>query len=195
MDPTLDSAVSATHHARLTSTFLRGLAHELANAVQMLSLEPPPASALAATRERLTTAMEVLAALAAPEESQAGPTLLPDALREVALWHRLQSGLPDTRLELEAATSLPAVAAGHAHVRDALLVLLTAAKQGGATTASLKVAQVGERVRCELAHDGTVPLSSDARAYIESRGATLRCLSPTRWEASFDRFEGITGSA
>jgi C4-dicarboxylate-specific signal transduction histidine kinase len=110
----------------LWRTLSRGLAHHLANAAQMLAIDPPPPRARAEAVERIGLAQARLAEL--HRDGATGPTLVPDALEDVQALQRLQAGFPSTELQLEYAPELPAVSMAAEDLRHVLLALVTNAK-------------------------------------------------------------------
>lgn len=131
--PALDlptAALVAANRWSLWLTLTRGLAHHLANAAQMLAIDPPPSRARAEAAERIGLAQERLAEV--HREDAPGPTLVPEVLKDVQALQRLQAGFPSVELELETASGLPAVGIPAADLRHVLLALVTNAKQAAA---------------------------------------------------------------
>ncbi len=126
----------------LWRTLTRGLAHHLANAAQMLALDPPPARACAEASERVATAGARLSEVHAATES--APTLLPPVLEDLQALQRLQAGFRSTELVLDVAPDLPAVTMPAAELRHVLLALVTNAKQAaGNERATIRVTVSG----------------------------------------------------
>ncbi len=123
----------------LWRTLSRGLAHHLANAAQMLALDPPPLRARAEAVERIGLAQGRLAET--HRENVPGPTLVPEALEDVQALQRLQAGFPSIELRLESASDLPAVGMPAEDLRHVLLALVTNARQAAAgERATIRVA-------------------------------------------------------
>jgi hypothetical protein len=121
-----EDALIAADRWALWSTLARGLSHGLANAAQMLALEPLPASARAEVLERLGIAIERLTAAHRPEM---GPAIVSDVLADTQSVQRLQSGWPSSELSLDVAPALPALAIASGDLAHVLLALVTDAKQ------------------------------------------------------------------
>ena len=183
------------HLARLAASVMRGLSHEIANSVQMLSLDPPPPGALRAAQERLGSAAEVMAALAHAGDEDDAPSLLPVVLREVALWQSLQSGLPETTLEIVAPPSLPAVATSHAPLRHALLSMVTAAKESGARRLQWRAEPEGDWVRCELLPVSSASPHPEVVEFVAESGGEMRPAADAAWVVRFPAAPGLRGSA
>ncbi len=161
---TADALVLADRWA-LWRTLARGLAHQLANAAQMLALEPPPARALAEALDRVQLATARLAEVNRPPV--AGPTLVPDVVADVQAAQRLQSAFPSTELWLELAPGLPPVTLGAADLAHVLLALVTNAREA----ARPAPAQITVRARCALA--GVELVVEDAGRGLDAELATL----------------------
>ena len=114
----------------LWRTLSRGLAHHLANAAQMLAIDPPPRQARTEAMERISLAQARLADV--HRANTPGPTLVPDALKDVQALQRLQAGFPSVELSLEHAPDLPVVGMAAEDLRHVLLALVTNAKQAAA---------------------------------------------------------------
>ena len=145
----------------LWRTLTRGLAHHLANAAQMLAIDPPPRRARDEAVERIGLAHERLAEV--HRENAPGPTLVPEVLADVQALQRLQAGFPSVELKLEAAPGLPAVRMPAEDLRHILLALVTNAKQAAAgDRANLRVAarSVGDDVEVVI-EDGGPGLPAD----------------------------------
>lgn len=183
------------HLAHLTASVMRGLSHEIANSVQMLSLDPPPPGALRAAQERLGRAAEVMAALAHSGDDDDAPSLLPDVLHEVALWQSLQSGLPETALEIAAAPSLPAIATAHAPLRHALLAVVTAAKERGARRLQWRAEPEGGWIRCELLPVGSAPPGREVVEFVAESGGAMGASADATWVVRFPAAPALRGSA
>ena len=183
------------HVARLAASVMRGLSHDIANSVQMLSLDPPPPGALQVVRERLGRAAEVLAALAHSGEEDGAPSLLPDVLHEVAIWQSLQSGLPEASLEIVAPPSLPAIRTPHEAALHALLAMVTAAKERGARRLQWRTEPEGDRVRCELVAVGSGPPESQVIEFVTEAGGELRPAPDGTWVVRFPAVASVRGSA
>lgn len=182
MDPPLpqpQSPAGSPHpRAALAASVLRGLAHEVANAVQMLSLDSPSAASLSAARERLAGTAQVLSSLARDSEAGAGPAVPADVVAEVARWQSLQTEFAITAFTSEVTAGLPALACSHAHARAAILALVTDAKLAGATRVSLRVREEAGCVACELEQPETGPPSPGARMLAAEAGAALSAPAP-----------------
>lgn len=172
MDPDHFRALLDAHRARLTTSVLRGLSHEVANSVQMLSLDAPSAGALEAARERLTRAAALLASLARADDPDPGPSLLPEIMAEVLQWQALQSGLPEARIDWEAPRGLPALAMGHGLARTLLLLVMTCAKTGGARRIVCRAEITTEGVRIEFRGDGLPPPEAALAGFVSAAGAS-----------------------
>jgi signal transduction histidine kinase len=125
-DPALAALVAADRWS-LWRTLARGIAHHLANAAQMLSLDPTPPVARAEAAERVTLAFGRLREVTG--EPDDAPVPVADALADLQELQRLQAGYPSTDLAIDAAPGMPAVGMPAADLRHALLALVTNAKE------------------------------------------------------------------
>jgi C4-dicarboxylate-specific signal transduction histidine kinase len=125
----LDACVLADR-ARHFQAVARELNHVLANALMIL---PPPKSGGVsgeATRARLDATARVLARMVEDaEEPGDAPMLVEDVLAEVDEWHNCQPGNPGVRLAIEVEGSIPPVRGRASHLRQALMALLTNARE------------------------------------------------------------------
>ncbi len=150
-----EDALVAADRWSLWRTLARGLGHQLANASQMLALDPLPPGAREETRERLLTAIERLADAHRP--ATAPPTAIADVIADVAAAQSLQSAYRSTELVLDVARGLPAVAMGGSDLAHVLLALVTNAKQAaGDARASIRVSArpVTDGVAIDVEDDG-----------------------------------------
>lgn len=132
------AALVAANRWSLWRTLTRGLVHHLANAAQMLAIDPPPAAARDEAAERVGMVQATLSEV--HREHAAGPTLVPEVLEDVQTMQRLQSGFPSVELELETAPGLPAVGMAAADLCHVLLALVTNAKHAaGGERAMIRV--------------------------------------------------------
>jgi len=132
-----DAIGLAANRWTLWRTLARGFSHSLANATQLLALEPFPAGARAEAHERLVQAHARLGALHRPGDG--GPVRLPDVLAELDACQGMQIGWPATTLEIDAGP-LPALDADAGDLLHALLALVTNAKEAsGAERAGLRI--------------------------------------------------------
>jgi len=151
-------ALVAADRWSLWRTLSRGLAHRLANAAQMLALDPAPALA------RLEAAGHVTMAQARLSEVRVDgtpcPTLVPEVLEDLQSLQRLQSGFPSTDLDVQIGPGLEAVNLPAADLRHVLLALVTNAKQAAA----------GERARIRIT---ARPAEAGVTIVIEDSGPGL----------------------
>jgi C4-dicarboxylate-specific signal transduction histidine kinase len=164
------AALVAADRWSLWRTFTRGLVHHLANAAQMLAIDPPPPGARAEASERIGLVQDTLAD--AHRESAPGPTLVPDVLRDVQAMQRLQSGFPSTELQIGTAPGVPAVGMTAADLRHVLLALVTNAKHAAA----------GERALIRIS---TRAVADDLELTVEDGGPGL---PPGLHERAFEPF-------
>lgn len=132
------AALVAADRWRLWSSLVRGLSHQMANASQMLALDPVPAGALAEARERIAQAMAVLGALR--DSGSAGPTLLPSVIEELERAQRLQMEFPAAPFPVSLDPALPAVAGASEdlfHLLLGMVTLLKSAEPGRRTDLAL----------------------------------------------------------
>jgi C4-dicarboxylate-specific signal transduction histidine kinase len=121
------AAFVAADRWSLWRTLTRGLAHHLANAAQMLAIDPAPPRALSEAAERVTLAQARLSDVHRVDAP--GPVLVPDVLEDVQALQRLQSGFPSVELAITTDGNLPPVGMTAADLRHVLLALVTNAKQ------------------------------------------------------------------
>lgn len=164
------AALVAADRWSLWRTLTRGLVHHLANAAQMLAIDPPPASARAESAERIGLVQAALSDV--HREHAPGPTLVPEVLQDVQAMQRLQSGFPSVELEIETAPGLPAVGMAAADLRHVLLALVTNAKHAAA----------GERAAIRLT---TRPAGDGIALSVEDAGPGL---PPGLDERAFEPF-------
>ena len=122
------STIIAADRWRLWSTLVRGLCHQLANASQMLTLEPVPRGALEEARERIAQGMLVMSAFRSP--GGPSPTLLPAVLEDLDRLQRLQMDYPSTPLPVKITPALPALDAPAEDLAHLLLGMVTLLKHG-----------------------------------------------------------------
>jgi signal transduction histidine kinase len=167
-----EDALVAADRWTLWRTLARGLGHGLANASQMLALDPTPARAREEAIERVNMAIQRLADAHRPPPQ--GPVVTAEAIEDVQAAQRLQSGFPSTELVLDVAPGLPAVAMPAADLAHVLLALVTNAKQAaGGSRATIAV-----RAR---EHAGGVAIE------VEDGGPGL---APGHEERAFEPFTG-----
>jgi len=123
---TIEDACIAASRWVVWRTIARGLAHGLANAAQMLALDPTPPRAREEAIERVALATARLAEAAHP--GRPAPTLVPELLADVQAMQRLQSGFPSTELRIAVEGPLPPVDLPASDLAHALMVLVTRAK-------------------------------------------------------------------
>lgn len=140
--------------AALWRTVARGLSHELANASQMLTLDPPTGSALVEARDRVTRSARVLAAFGRSEGAIPPPCLVSDVVVAVDQLQGLQTGFPGVSFELALESSLPALAISSSDLEHVLLSLVTNAKQSGARRIALRVHAEAGGVAFRVVDDG-----------------------------------------
>ena len=139
--------------AALWRTVARGLSHDLANASQMLSIDPPPSSGLHEARERVTRSAQVLAAMGR-HESGRPPCVATEVAEGLLGLHALQTGFPGVQLEWTLEPGLPALNMASADLEHVLLSLATNAKQSGARHLRLQAHHAGAFVLFVLHDDG-----------------------------------------
>lgn len=105
--PSAAATLVAADRWKLWSTLVRGLGHQLANASQMLTLEPVPHGALEEARERVGHAIEMLGAFR--PAGSTGPVLLPAVIDSLDRLQRLQMEYPATPLAVTLDPGLPAI--------------------------------------------------------------------------------------
>jgi signal transduction histidine kinase len=122
-----EDALIAADRWALWRTLARGIGHGLANAAQMLALDPIPARAREEAVERVNVAIHRLADAHRPAGS--GPVVVGDAIADLQAVQRLQAAFPSTELALDVGPGLPAVGMPAADLAHALLARVTNAKQ------------------------------------------------------------------
>ena len=159
--------------AALWRTVARGLSHELANASQMLTLDPPGGAAITEARDRVTRSAHVLAAFGRNEATTPPPCLASDVVVAVDQLQALQTGFPGISFELALERSLPALAVSSTDLEHVLLSLVTNAKQSGARRIALRVHAESGGVALRVVDDGAgVPPEWTVRLF--EPGATTR---------------------
>ncbi len=111
---------------------LAGLAHEFANIHQAMQLTTAGGGSSSAQRwvdDAMNRAVAVLRAITTSSEGEVGPVVMADVVAEALEWQRFQKRLPEAHAEATLADNLPAVRGHHARFRQALLALLTNAKE------------------------------------------------------------------
>ncbi|MCC6649638.1 MAG: hypothetical protein IT348_00655 [Candidatus Eisenbacteria bacterium] len=122
-----EATLIAADRWRLWCSLTRGLGHQLANASQMLTLEPVPATALGEARERMAYAIESLGAFRGADAS--GPQLLPAVLRSLDRLQRMQMEFPATPMPVALGPNLPAIAGAPEDLAHLLLGMVTLLKE------------------------------------------------------------------
>ncbi len=167
---------------------LRGLAHALSNRVGTLvaatgllvpggGASPTIVGVLRDETDRLEELLGLMRLLAGPAHAEgeaAEPIHLPDLVTPAVELHSLHPALRDVPVTVEPDPLAPPVRARHAGLTRALLVLLSAAKQGAA-----------DGVRIAWRGDGdAVALTLDGAMGTEDPAAAARALVGTPVEAS-----------
>ena len=155
--PDAEHALVGAERWMLWRTLSRGLAHGLANAAQMLALDPIPPAARAEALERIHVAIARLAEVHRP--AHAGPVVPADALDELQAVQRLQVAFPSTELRLDVAAGLPALGIPADDLAHVLLVLVTQAKQAAGD------ARAAIEVRAHAHADGVAIEVADGRLF------------------------------
>lgn len=146
--------------AAASQRLLGGLAHEIGNIQQALhfgrvnaaALEDPSGSNSASDwiSRRLDAAIVALRSFATPTPAAApsdpGPVLLGDVATGVLELQRYQKNLPPIPIQLDVAAALPAVQACEPSLRQALLGLVTNAKEALRDVADGRIALVAQAV-------------------------------------------------
>lgn len=159
--------------AMLWRTLARGLSHDLANASQMLTLDPPSGTALSEARERVTRSARVLAAWGRSDAPTPPPSLVSDVMVTVDQTQSLQTGFPGVRFELALEPALPALAISSRDLEHALLSLVTNAKEMGARRIAIRAHREAGAVAFRVADDGPgVPDAIQSRLF--EPGATTQ---------------------
>ena len=159
----IEDALIAASRWDLWRTFARGLAHGLANAAQMLALDPAPPLARAEALERIGIALARLSQLNRAGES--GPTLVPELLADVQSLQRLQAGFRSTELAITIDGALPPVSMPAADLAHVLMLLVTRARIAAGESQAhvrLQARAVPDGVAIEIEDDGP-PLSAADR--------------------------------
>lgn len=168
---THEAALLAASRWSLWRTLARGLAHSLANASQMLALDPGPAGAREEARERIERATARLAATHGSPTRE--PVVPAEVFAELDACQSLQISWPSTPIEWAIASPLPAVACHSGDLLHALLAVVTNAKEAAAGRARIRLSvhEVGAHVeiRCEDEGPG-IPEAARASAF-EPAGA------------------------
>ena len=141
----------------LTQHLLRGLAHDLRNDLQVVTLGAggpgpvPPAMAarLDQAIEAMSTTLDALGRLGRVESEDESPSDLDAVLREVGHRVGLMRNLPDGRLEIDPVPSGTTVAIAPSRLVQAFLNMVVAAKAAGAETI---------RVRMGACRSGTIDI-------------------------------------
>ncbi len=156
----------------------RGFAHALANASQLLMLDPPPPAILAEARARVTRAHALVTASGRPGRAT---SFLPELLADFDALQQLQADLPPAALAMDVDDPLPVTAVPEGDVLHVLLLIGTRLKESreGTTLAIRVCVRAGEtsvRVTLEPGDPpGTAPGAvRTARApLLEAAGALL----------------------
>jgi nitrogen-specific signal transduction histidine kinase len=160
-----DDVLVAADRWSLWRTTARGLGHGLANAAQMLGLDPLPAHAREEVLERVNAAIAHVGSAHRPPA--AGPTVVDDVLAEVQTAQRLQAAFRSTELLLDIAPGLPAVSISAPDLAHVLLALVTNAKQAAGderATIHVRARRTDAGVEIEI-EDGGAGLPHDVRAH------------------------------
>jgi hypothetical protein len=160
-------------------TLARGLAHSLANASQLLMLDPPPPTVLAEARARVTRAHALLSAAGRTAGSEA--SFLPSVLADFDALQQLQVGLPGTTLVMDVADPLPMTAIPEADLLHVLLLIATRLKEARAHKGfeirlRVRVAEAAVHVElspAEACDPPTGPAARVARAPLLEAAAVL----------------------
>lgn len=186
-----DRLVDAARWA-LWLTLARGVAHALANAAQLLTLDPPPPALLAEARARVSRAHGLIAQVVRP--SADAVSFLPAVLADFDALQQLQAGLPAAAVEMDVADPLPMTAVPEADLLHALLLVTTRLKEAaeGAVTLRVRAVREGAAVRVDLTAEGTgpadtapappSPLLLEAAAALLARAGGALAESDRGWE-------------
>jgi C4-dicarboxylate-specific signal transduction histidine kinase len=122
------------HHAELLRTLAPGLIHQVANAGQGVIAARTSPVALEAVARRLSDLQEVLSSLTQDlgvDDRADAPvaTCIDRILAETELWQGMQLGLPHARIVFEARPPLLSARIRPGHLRDALVAIVTNAKE------------------------------------------------------------------
>ena len=165
-DRSLDALVAADRWS-VWRTLTRGLAHHLANAAQMLALDPAPAIALTEAVERVSLAQLRLSGI--HRDDTPGPASVPEVLEDVQAMQRLQVEFPSVEIALVAEPGLHAVGMPAADLRHVLLSLVTNAKQaarGGRATIGIEARGMKDGVEIGIRDGGPgLPPAMHERAF------------------------------
>ena len=176
----------------LWQTLARGIAHALANAAQLLTLDPPPAALLAQARARVSRAHALVALAVRPADGPA--SFLPAVLADFDALQQLQAGLPAAAVETDVEDPLPMTAIPEADLLHALLLVTTRLKEASEAALALQVRAVrdGAHVRVDLtaaaagpadAPSATPnPLLLEAAAVLLARAGGALAESDRGWE-------------
>jgi len=138
---TLSRLLILANRAVLSRDLARGVAHGLANALQVTALRGDfPQYADSATghaadqvwvwlEARLGVAARVLCRLGRFDESAQGPTALGELIPEVDEWQAMLPGARTVSFELRAGTGLPVVGLGPGQLLQAVLALVVNARE------------------------------------------------------------------
>lgn len=186
-----DRLVDAARWA-LWLTLARGIAHALANAAQLLTLDPPPPALLAQARARVSRAHGLIAQVVHPATDDA--SFLPAVLADFDALQQLQAGLPAAAVETDVADPLPMTAVPEADLLHALLLVTTRLKEAaeGPVTLHVRAVRDGAAVRVDLTADAAgpadaapgapSPLLLEAAAALLARAGGALAESDRGWE-------------
>lgn len=182
-------------------TLARGFAHSLANASQILMLDPPPPALLAEARARLTRAHAVVTATGRPGASA---SFLPSVLADFAALQQLQADLPAATLTADVQDPLPMAAMPEGDVLHALLLVGTRLKEAcGSDRLELIVRARAEGRTLRVTMEAVAPRTScaetrvrlartpllEATAALVSRGGGWLRESGSGWELGLPVWE------
>ncbi len=184
--------------AALWRTIARGVSHELANASQMLSLDPPTSTALGEARDRVTRSARLLATLGRSDQPTPPPSLVGDVVVALDLAQSMQTGFSGVSFEVALEPSLPALAMSSGDLEHVLLSLVTNAKQCGARRVAVRVHCESRGVAFRVMDDGPgVPATLAASIFdagFSTRGAPHLGLGLTIARALVERWSGALAS-
>ncbi len=155
---TLAELLVLADRADLWASIAPGIGHDLANALMSLSLPGDHPRTRGAAQSRIERAHRVLNGMT--EGHRALPLPIRDLFEDVLAWHRMQLQLPGCDVGVAVEPDLAGV--GDARLHHAILALVTAAKEAGATVLELRARGQGNDVVVEIEAD-VAPAPAESR--------------------------------
>lgn len=178
-----DSTLLDASRWAVWQTLARGFAHSLANASQLLMLDPPPPPLLDEVRARITRAHALLAATGRGGTAAA---FLPAVLADFDALQQLQTGLPAAGIATDVEDPLPMSAMSEADVLHVLLLVGTRLKEScGADRLEIAVSARAAR--------GTLRVTMESVAALPAAAGDVRVARAPLLEAAAALLAGAGG--